>query len=123
MMLRSRVAGVAMGILLVAAMGLVPSLAQDPAAEKLVAKTAKTTVTKTSRRVPPLFAKVGLTAEQKEKIYAIRGKHQAEIADLKAKIDEIEAKELIDCEDVLLESQKKVLNELRAAAKSTKKAN
>lgn len=127
MALRSRVGGVLIGFSFIAAMGVFPSLAQDPAKERPAASSGKkakeATGAKSYRRVPAHFAKIGLTAEQKEKIYAIRGKHQEEIDGLKAQIEELGAKELAECEGVLLESQKKVLTELRASGKASKKAD
>ncbi|MDB5350791.1 MAG: hypothetical protein JWN86_2038 [Planctomycetota bacterium] len=124
MTLRSRIGGLLLGLSLVGAIGIFPSLAQDPAKDTgAPAKKEKgSTGTKASRRVPANFSKVGLTDEQREKIYEIRAKHQDEISSLKAKIDDLQAKELAECESVLLDSQKKVLADLRATSKQSKKA-
>ena len=125
MTLRSRIGGMLLGVSMVGVLGILPSLAQDPAGDKPAASPKKeksAAGSKSSRRVPTLFSKVGLTDEQREKIYDIRGKHQEAIGSLKAKIDDLQAKELAECEGVLLESQKKVLTELRATAKQSKKA-
>ncbi len=126
MTLRSRVGGVLLGLSVVGAMGILPSLAQDPGQDKAAASSKKEKSSpggKSFRRVPANFAKVGLTDEQREKIYAIRGKHQEEITSLKAKIDTLQAQELTECESVLLESQKKVLADLRATSKQSKKGS
>ena len=117
MTLRSRVGGVLLGLAMVGAVGILPSIAQDPGQEKATSKKGQN-----SRRVPPYFSKVGLTSEQREKVYEIRGKYQEEISALKAKIDDLQAKELADCEGVLLDSQKKVLTDLRSTAKQSRKA-
>lgn len=126
MALRSRIGGVLLGFSVVLVAGSLPSLAQDPVKEVATASPTKkskvSTGPRTLRRVPPYFGKVGLTPDQKEKIYEIRGKHQAEIEALKAQIEEVGAKELIECEGVLLDSQKKVLSDLRATAKTSRKA-
>ena len=123
MTFRSRAGGVLLGISMVALMGVVPSSAQDPEKEKASDSVVKTVAAvKAYRRVPPYFAKIGLTPEQREKIYAVRGKHQQEIDALKAKIDELQATELGECEGILLEAQKKMLTDLRASARPTKKA-
>ncbi len=123
MTFRSRAGGVLLGISMVALMGTVPSAAQDPEKEKATSSPAKTVgEAKAYRRVPPYFAKIGLTPEQREKIYAVRGKHQQEIDALKAKIDEIEVQELTECEGLLVETQKKMLQDLRASGKVAKKA-
>ena len=127
MTLRSRVGGVLLGASLVAGMGAWPSLAQDPSEDPAVPALKATTKAKAAskgyRRVPPNFGKVGLTGDQKEKIYEIRGRHQDEIEGLKAKIEEVEAREIAECEAVLLDSQRKVLADLRASGKTAKKSD
>jgi hypothetical protein len=72
--------------------------------------------------VPTYFSKVGLTAEQKERIYSIRGKHQAEMEELKRRLEEGQSKELAECESVLNDAQKKQLEQFRATAKSRTKS-
>jgi hypothetical protein len=123
MKLRSRVSGIFVGLALVGAVGILPSFAQDPAQEKAASKKEKgSTSGKGYRRVPANFSKVGLTDEQRQKVYQIRGKYQNEITTLKSQIEDLQAKELTDCEGVLLDSQKKVLADLRATSKPSKKA-
>ena len=117
MSLRSRVGGVVMGMSLVIALGILPSLGQDPAKED-----GEAAASRASRRVPPYFSKAGISAEQKEKIYAVRAKHQITIAALKKQLDDAEAKELTDCESVLTAAQKKLLDEYRAEAKAKAKS-
>lgn len=68
-----------------------------------------------ARRVPRDFAKVGLTPDQRESIYKIRGTYQPKIAALKQQIVEAQAKELAECETVLTGPQKKLLDQFRAA--------
>ena len=108
MTMRSRIGGVLMGLSLVAVMGLLPSLAQDAPASKA------------ARRVPPYFSKVGLTDEQREKVYAIRARHQAKIEELKQQIEETQLKEMEECESVLAAPQKQLLEQLRSGAKTAK---
>jgi Spy/CpxP family protein refolding chaperone len=67
-----------------------------------------------ARRVPAYFSKVGLTPEQRESVYKIRGTYQPKIAELKQQIIETQAKEMAECESVLTESQKKLLEQFRA---------
>jgi hypothetical protein len=112
MTLRSRVGGLVMGLALVGVMGFLPSLAQDP---------AKTDAESQTRRVPAYFAKAGVSDEQREKIYAIRAKHQPKIAGLRKQLAEAEAAELSECETVLLDAQKKVLEQLRTEGKAKAK--
>ena len=110
---RSRFYGLLLGLSLVAAAGLCPSAAQD-------AEGAEPAVAKAARRVPTYFSKVGLTPEQREEIYAVRAKHAEKIEALQKQIDEMKAKEMAECEAVLVESQKKLLAEFRAAGKAAK---
>lgn len=113
MMLRSRVAGMLIGLSAVALIGILPSFAQDPAKEK-----AAPTVAKNARRVPRYFGQVGLTDEQKEQIYDLRGKHLTKVDELKKQLADEQTKELAECEAILLESQKKVLVQLRVEGKA-----
>lgn len=117
MTLRSRIGGMVMGLSFVGAMGILPSLAQDPA--KVNAELA---AARNARRVPAYFAKVGVTPEQKEQIYSIRAKHQVTIEALKKQLDAAEGAELADCEAVLQGPQKKLLEQFRVEAKTKAKA-
>jgi len=120
MKLHLRIGTLLVGLSLVGVVGILPSFAQDPA--NPAAKPASTQF----RRVPPYFGKAGATPEQKERIYVIRAKHQEKIADLKRQIEAAESAELAECEAVLLESQRRILVQLRtegqAKAKSRTKA-
>jgi len=69
-----------------------------------------------ARRVPDYFGQIGLTPEQREAIYKIRGKHQAKIDELERQIDEIQAQMLVECEGVLTDTQKQMLAQRRKAA-------
>lgn len=71
-----------------------------------------------ARRVPPYFGQVGLTPEQREKIYSIRARHQARIVDLKKELQDASVKEMAECEAVLTDAQREQLNQKRAARKS-----
>ncbi|MEW4570943.1 hypothetical protein AB1L88_24000 [Tautonia sp. JC769] len=69
------------------------------------------------RRVPSNFGKVGLSNQQKQDIYIIRGRYQSEIAELKARIEELSRKEMDECVSVLTEAQRKLLDQIRAASR------
>ncbi len=75
----------------------------------------------TSRRVPPYYGQLGLTPEQKESVYKIRGKHQAKITALQKEITELRAAMLAECETVLTDSQKQQLQQRRQVAADRKK--
>lgn len=124
--------GLRRGAFISLSMGLViaassfSSLAQD-AAKKAPEKSAGTPVVKKkgdpSRRVPDHFGQIGLTQEQRESIYKVRKSHQEQIDTLKKQITEAESKSLNECEAVLTETQKKLLENLRTGSpKATAKA-
>ena len=68
------------------------------------------------RRVPPYFGQVGLSPQQKEAIYAIRGKYAGRMAELKRQMEQLQQQELAECESVLTPSQRAQLAERRAAS-------
>ena len=108
--MRSRIGAMLVGMAAVVGAGSVSLLAQEPA----------TKGSSQSRRVPPGFSKVGVTPEQKEKIYAIRGKYQAEIVLAQKKVDELKAREIVDCEAVLTDAQRKQLEAVRSESAKAK---
>ncbi len=116
MKLHLRIGGLLMGLTLAGIVGILPSVAQDPANPTVKASSTQ------FRRVPPYFGKAGATPEQKEKIYTIRAKHQEKISELKRQIREAESTELAECEAVLLESQRKILVQLRAEGQAKAKS-
>lgn len=92
------------------------SAQEGPTASKPEAKPATRTYNP-ARRVPPYFGQIGLTPDQREKIYEIRGNHQAKIAELKRQIEEAETEEMAACESVLTDAQRDLLYQRRAARK------
>jgi hypothetical protein len=110
-----RFGGICLGLAMVLGATAFPLPAQEPAKSK----GAEKSVNNPARRVPPFFNKVGISAEQREKIYSIRAKHQAKIAALRKQLEEAQDQELAECEGVLTETQKKLLVEARASAKSS----
>ena len=112
-MLRSRIGGLLMGLSLIAVLGLFPSQAQEPAKEKPAP--ARVNIV---RRVPRYFGQIGLSPDQKEKIYDIREKHASKLDELKKQLSDAQLKELVDCEAVLIDSQKKVLSQIRTEAQA-----
>ncbi len=74
-------------------------------------------------RVPPYFGQIGLSDEQREKIYKIQDKHAPAIDKLEAELKKARETELKDCEGVLTDAQKKELESKRkAGASKAKKA-
>ena len=68
------------------------------------------------RRVPTYFAQLGLSEQQRIEIYTLRGGYQARIQELDRQILELKAQEMAECESVLTEAQKKLLDQRRAAS-------
>jgi hypothetical protein len=75
-----------------------------------------------ARRVPSYFGDLGLTAEQREAIYKIRGKHLPQVVALKKQLAELDAAIIAECEAVLTDAQKESLATRRRTAAETKKA-
>ena len=102
-----------------------PLGAQEPRADK-PADPSKAPGAKPSfdptRRVPDFFGQIGLTPNQRESIYAIRGKHQEKIVALEKQIAQARAEMLAECETKLTDTQKELLGTLRRAAAERKKA-
>ncbi len=73
-----------------------------------------------SRRVPPFFGQIGLSPEQKEEIYKVRGKHQEKIDSLEKQIAAVRGEMMAECESKLTDTQKQALESRRASADSKK---
>src|SRR5438067_1241857 len=69
-------------------------------------------------RVPNQFGKLGLTDEQKQKIYDIQARHGADIDKLEKQLADAKAKEMQEIVATLTEPQKKTLVVLEDAAKA-----
>lgn len=65
-------------------------------------------------QLPANWSKLGLSEDQKQKVYAIRGEHRAKIQELEVKLKDLRQKEKADLEKVLTEDQKLRLRELLA---------
>jgi hypothetical protein len=114
MTIRKRASAIALGLVAVLLMGQLPLVAQEPAAPKLVAAPARKR--DPSHRVPSHFGQVGLTLEQRASIYSIRTKRYETIGALEKQIKAARAEMLVECEAVLNETQKNLLDNLRKAA-------
>lgn len=68
------------------------------------------------RRVPAYFGQVGLTTQQREAIYTIRGKYASRQSELKRQLEQLQLQELTECESVLNPAQRAQLTERRAAS-------
>lgn len=109
------VAGIALG--LGTLVSVESTIGQEKAATKSTEKAASTKVAKKPRgRLPAYYAQVGLSTEQRDKIYSVQATYGKQIADLQKQIDALEARQDADVVAVLTPEQKKKLDELLAAA-------
>jgi hypothetical protein len=127
MSIRNRTSALAFGLVFAAvvASGTIALPAQEPAPGNStgpVKSPATKRVVDPSRRVPSFFGQIGLTAEQKEAIYKVRGKHQQKIDDLEKQVATIQAEMLAECTSLLTEPQKKMLDYRREASVKAKQA-
>ena len=68
-----------------------------------------------ARRLPNNFGKLGLSDEQKEKVYAVQAKYAEEIAKLQKQLADARAKVKVESEALLTAEQKAKLAEMVAA--------
>jgi hypothetical protein len=116
MTIRNRTGAVALGLLAIVLMGRLPLAAQEPAPTKSAPPAQK----KQIRRVPDYFGQIGLTPEQRTSIYVVLNKRHEKIDALEKQIATERAAMLNECEVVLNETQKKLLDNLRKAASEPK---
>lgn len=90
---------------------LATTLAQE-AKQGSTAPQAKDDGVKLRGQLPPNWGKIGLSEEQKQKIYQIQNKYNAEIARLEAQVKELRSKRDQEMRSVLTEEQKKRLEEI-----------
>ncbi|WP_435011521.1 hypothetical protein P12x_002834 [Tundrisphaera lichenicola] len=114
MTIRKQFAVVTLSALAVAMMGGLPLVAQEPANPK--AESVPKKKQDRARRVPDYFGQIGLTEQQRGDIYSILGKRYEAIEALEKKIADEKAGMITECEGVLTDVQKKLLDNLRKAA-------
>lgn len=77
-------------------------------------------------RLPPGWAKLGLSDEQKQKVHDIQGEYGPKIHELEAQIKELKNKERLELVKVLTDAQKARLGEIekeKAFGKESKDKN
>jgi TolA-binding protein len=74
--------------------------------------TTTTTTTKVRGQLPQNWGKLGLSDEQKQKVYSAQAKYRDKIDSLKKQIAELQDKEKKEMEDVLTSAQKTRLREI-----------
>ncbi len=68
------------------------------------------------RRLPNYYGQIGLTAEQRERIYGVQVKFRPEIRELQEKLQALQAAQRMQIEAVLTAEQKTKLETVRSAA-------
>lgn len=116
MTMRSKVGAGLLGVAAMIAAGALPLVAQEPGAQSEEVSPARKPSPQ-ARRVPPFFGQVGLTPDQKEEIYRIKDRHLSKIEALKQQLAEAESQMMVDCEAVLTEAQRKLLEQRRGAGR------
>lgn len=108
------VAGIALG--LGSQISIDSTIGQEKSAEKGKAAPAK--VAKKPRgRLPQYYGQVGISSEQRQKIYDVQAVYVKQIAELQKQIDALVKKRDGEVAAVLTSEQKEKLDELLAAAK------
>ncbi len=99
-------------------LGNLPLTAQEAGKAQVQtrARTPGKRVMDPTRRVPSHFGQLGLSDVQKQAIYQIRAKHQPKIDALEKQIADLREQMVKECETVLTDTQKKLLEERRVGA-------
>jgi hypothetical protein len=98
--------------------GSLPLIAQETgnAQVQAKAKRAGKRAFDPTRRVPDYFGQLGLSDAQKESIYKIRATHQPKIDAMEKQLEQLRGQMIKECETVLTDAQKKLLEERRSGA-------
>ena len=93
------------------------SSAQDTGKDAAKAVEGKDAKRASGDRLPANYGKVGLSEEQRKKVYEIVNRFGSQIDDLEKKIIELKKSEVAECEGVLNPNQRQSLQDLKAEAK------
>lgn len=95
------------------------TVGQEKSASKPTpAKVAK----KPAGRLPAHYGKLGISSDQRAKIYGVQSTYKKQIADLQKQIDALKTKQNTEVQAVLTADQKKKLDEILAEAKKAAEA-
>jgi hypothetical protein len=125
MPLRSRKVVWVVGFAAMVTLGTLPLGAQEPKkadAKPAVPPPAARKAYDPARHVPNFFGQIGLTADQREEVYKIRSKHLQKIDDLEKQVAQIRAEMLGECEKLLNDTQKQMLDSRRHSAAEKRKS-
>ena len=76
------------------------------------AKSKEPPPAKLKGQLPPNWGKLGLSEDQKQKVYEVQGKYHKDLEELRKKMDELKDKEKKDLEEVLTKDQKAKLKDI-----------
>lgn len=97
--------------------------ASTPTDSSTAAKpTGKTAPPDVTHRVPSGYSKLGLTDQQKEKLYKIQAEYSSKIQSLEKQVDDVRDKREKEFESVLTAPQKRLLAEAEQKKKATAQA-
>lgn len=85
---------------------------EKSAAKKAEPQATKKAASKGRQQLPPYWRQLGLSTEQRQKVYGVQAKYDAEIDKLEAQIKELKDKMRKERLDVLTADQKKKLDDI-----------
>ena len=88
-----------------------PAAAKKAPAEKAAKKPAKQ-----RGRLPNFYGQIGLSDEQRDKVYGIQQQYRDQIRDLQQKLNELKDKQTAEIDAVLTPDQLKKVEELKASS-------
>ena len=119
MTIRDRARSASFGIICVVGLASLTTSAQEPtkvgAPSRSTSSPAARKLDAQARRVPDFFGQIGLTPEQREDVYKVRGKHLGRIEELEAEIAKIRDQMQAECEAVLTDTQRQLFDQRRKA--------
>ncbi len=119
MTIRDRAISASFGIICAVGLASPTTSAQEPAKGGAPSRSTSTAAARKvdaqTRRVPDFFGQIGLTPEQREDVYKVRGKHLVRIEELEAEIAKIRDQMQADCEAVLTDTQRQLIDQRRKA--------
>ena len=105
-------------VLLALGVGMLPGLVAQEAGKAKGKNEEKKAAKKAEGRLPSNYGKIGLTDDQKKKVYDIQDRYEEEIKELEKKLADVKAKQTAEYEAVLTSNQKESLRALNEETKN-----
>lgn len=90
---------------------------ENTPAKKSAANNAEASATPRGQRLPNNYGKLGLTEEQKKKIYSIQANYKTRIQRLQQELEDLRNEEVLEIQSALTEAQKTSLQEILVEAR------